>query len=612
MSYLALLSGMAEGAGGEFAKQGEEKRQAKVTNDRLLADSINKRLETDETLDWPSYSNLRSQEYKLRGLDPKSIQGMLQNEQPLWQRHQQLTQSGLKTNPQGGYTASDDPGEPGQAAALPAVPEAPVTTGSRRAEAAAQAQGIMDQQALAKQKGLNDLTYEQQKRQLDLVNGGSSAPTEHPFNGSVESEPAPRMRRKTGLSANGAITESQEPEHPQMVPGLVYGENVLKQFPNAQGIDPKGWYKKGLFSSSGEVVHYPGQPTTTQKIVYDPDSPTKASYVRQDPRGNIVGDPEVGAPSNLLPKATKRTTLQHVVNPATGQVEWHTVETDSTASPLIGGAVTPATPVPTKPVSQPSGTTTRITPPKGTIGLYGAPHGTVSDPGGTPPKIAGKTISPELDARINYLTGQVASGRMKIGDVKGDGTQFTQKQIQGAVQNNMADRGLDLNKVTGSQLDTANFAKSLENKLPHIYSEIDQLDKEGKLGVFASRYNEFMRGVGMENLSPQDKASYAQLAVDLGLVNTALMKIHTGSRGSTTIMTKFGDLINGGKMDAGTLKNSVHAAENWIHSYAQLVPTGSDALHGTGVGRGGGITPASPIPGATPKTADEYLKSIGQ
>jgi hypothetical protein len=100
---------------------------------------------------------------------------------------------------------------------------------------------------------------------------------------------------------------------------------------------------------------------------------------------------------------------------------------------------------------------------------------------------------------------------------------------------------------------------------------IDKLDKEGKLGVVASRWNDFLSGkVGAGD------PDFTALRAKMGLSTTLLMNAHVGSRGGSYMLEHFQDLADAGKMDASTLRSGVKSELNYIEGRAML-PKGQQA-----------------------------------
>jgi hypothetical protein len=92
---------------------------------------------------------------------------------------------------------------------------------------------------------------------------------------------------------------------------------------------------------------------------------------------------------------------------------------------------------------------------------------------------------------------------------------------------------------------------------------IDALDKSGKLGVVASRWNDFWAGkVGAGD--PYVSA----LRAKMGLSTTLLMQAHVGNRGSAQMLEHFEDLANQKKLDGQTLKAAFGSEISYVKDRA--------------------------------------------
>src|SRR5262249_20072282 len=80
-----------------------------------------------------------------------------------------------------------------------------------------------------------------------------------------------------------------------------------------------------------------------------------------------------------------------------------------------------------------------------------------------------------------------------------------------------------------------------------------------ELTALGSRWNEFQTG----SLGVGD-TRYAALRTDLGLLSTALMQAHVGSRGGEAIMEHFANLANGGKMSGDILKTAIATEKRYV------------------------------------------------
>jgi hypothetical protein len=109
---------------------------------------------------------------------------------------------------------------------------------------------------------------------------------------------------------------------------------------------------------------------------------------------------------------------------------------------------------------------------------------------------------------------------------------------------------------------------------------IDKLDKEGKLGPIASRWNDFLAGkVGAGD------PDYAALRAKIGLGNTKLMQAHVGSRGGAFMLEHFEDLANAKKMDARTLRSGVKSELDYMRDVALMPGQAGDSSSSGGAGK---------------------------
>jgi hypothetical protein len=84
-----------------------------------------------------------------------------------------------------------------------------------------------------------------------------------------------------------------------------------------------------------------------------------------------------------------------------------------------------------------------------------------------------------------------------------------------------------------------------------------------QLGPAAGRWNEFMAGkVG-------DGPAFAKLRTDMGLLQTKLMQVHVGARGSEVMLEHFKNLADSGKMNYATLTNALAAEYNYVNEMAK-------------------------------------------
>lgn len=95
---------------------------------------------------------------------------------------------------------------------------------------------------------------------------------------------------------------------------------------------------------------------------------------------------------------------------------------------------------------------------------------------------------------------------------------------------------------------------------PGIMQMIDNLEKKGKLGPLASRWNDFLaRKWG------GDDGDYAALRARMDLATTKLMQAHVGSRGGSFMLEHFEDIANAKKMSAANLRAGVDQELRYVH-----------------------------------------------
>lgn len=112
-----------------------------------------------------------------------------------------------------------------------------------------------------------------------------------------------------------------------------------------------------------------------------------------------------------------------------------------------------------------------------------------------------------------------------------------------------------------------NTTKTMYEAAPHVQEFVNRiepliakLEKEGKLGPGAGRWNELWAG----KIGAGD-ADFVKLRTDVGLLTTLLMRMHVGARGGEYVMQHFSDIINSGKQDPASMR----AALGEISAYAQ-------------------------------------------
>jgi hypothetical protein len=146
---------------------------------------------------------------------------------------------------------------------------------------------------------------------------------------------------------------------------------------------------------------------------------------------------------------------------------------------------------------------------------------------------------------------------------------------------------------------------------------VDKLDKAGKLGPLASRWNEFMTGTW----GGGDPVVSA-LRAKMGLSTTLLMQAHVGNRGSAQMLEHFEDLANQKKLDGPTLKAAFGSEINYVRDRAMdpnppnySAQGGGASTTGAAPGNAGQIQVKDPQGGihtfADQASADKFKKLAG-
>lgn len=147
------------------------------------------------------------------------------------------------------------------------------------------------------------------------------------------------------------------------------------------------------------------------------------------------------------------------------------------------------------------------------------------------------------------------------------GTDATGNQIAGTsddLKTAGAQSVTKLDSDTGKKVTQAREMISPDGLFSSVSRDIQNLQAKGKLGVAASRWNEFMGGtVGTD-------PDFAPLRTDMGLLATKLMQVHVGARGSAEMLHHFANLADYKISDTQTLTEALKAEYRYIHGAAML------------------------------------------
>jgi hypothetical protein len=160
-----------------------------------------------------------------------------------------------------------------------------------------------------------------------------------------------------------------------------------------------------------------------------------------------------------------------------------------------------------------------------------------------------------------WVTGEDANGKQVM---------VPQSQAKEMGLKNIGDADADTQNKTLAARHVVPLLFKNDPSDPGVVQLIDKLDKEGKLGVVASRWNDFLSGT----LGAGDP-DYTALRTRMGLATTKLMQAHVGSRGGSYMLEHFEDLANAKKLDANTLRAGINQELRYVNDLSMLPSSGS-------------------------------------
>jgi hypothetical protein len=176
-----------------------------------------------------------------------------------------------------------------------------------------------------------------------------------------------------------------------------------------------------------------------------------------------------------------------------------------------------------------------------------------------------------LDVQGLKTAAAAAKGGTKAEDMV-FGTTQDGRQVAGSKEE-LAQAGIQNPvKLPGTEAQKVVVARQLIGPRKGLFDlvnkDVDSLAKQGKLGVAATRWNDFMAGkVGSE-------PDFAPLRTHMGLLATALMQAHVGARGSKDMLEHFKELANYSISDEKTLRAALQAEWEYVNEKAML-PSGN-------------------------------------
>jgi hypothetical protein len=141
------------------------------------------------------------------------------------------------------------------------------------------------------------------------------------------------------------------------------------------------------------------------------------------------------------------------------------------------------------------------------------------------------------------------------------------QQVAGTQQDLQAAGATGITKLPADEAKKVVVARQLispQGLFASVNQDIRELDKNGQLGVAATRWNDFLTSkVG-------DGPEFAKLRADMGLLGTALMQAHVGARGSHEMLEHFTSLADYRISDAATLRAALGREFNYVTEKAML------------------------------------------
>lgn len=580
MSALAFLGGLSQGAGDEYARIADQKRLLTNSNNQALADTIHQRLETDNTLDWPTYSSLRAQEYKLRGVPTGDAQQLIQHEKGVFDTAQQSKNQTFQAAPQNQVQSPPtNPGNP-LAALQPSLPPSPslqgppATTGDVRTHA-----------QIANQQALFEAQIAKQREQLGLING-PGGPT-----GGIDENG--HYYITSGLGANGNIEVKKNYESGTHETAPVDTDEILSEDPNAKDLKghplvPHTWATRTRFKGSPTEYEASDVQSPTKQTVFLSD-PGQWAEVRLDPKNRIIGTPQFGvpAPAGYVGKSSSQISDQWKIDPNTNQLIKVQVGTQRNTVPILPGQGNPAG-SPTGPV--PSITKASVAPAIAPQLIGGVAKTSALGPAGdnrsvirVPAKGSPFDITNPLDRKA-FFEG--------IDTKLADAIKLP-KGLNNAYANRLSELEIIPNDVDNAARERSLLATALLPHIDEVKSLIQEAKDKGEYGVLKSRWNDFLTGKIGEDTS-QGKI-FSRIATNLAFLGTATAMVHGGLRGGSSpgMIDHWDQAIKA--PDPDTALQELSVVREWINGYKNIARNASaQTTNGTSLGPG---TPTGAVPG---------------
>lgn len=308
----------------------------------------------------------------------------------------------------------------------------------------------------------------------------------------------------------------------------IAGQNGLEVAPRLPGAIQASGGGAALPPSTLTRVVNGGVDATGHTIFFNP----------LNPLGTHVTAPGVNA--SVLPTVTGHTSI---TNPDGSVVS--STQRSKVLTPLVKPAVSAPgvkaapseTPVPTGPGAPAVPTTTPL-PPRASVAPFNPTN------------------------RLDSLVQQIANGDTTLEKAK------TNARDKFQIEDRMAQLGLTPANITTSMRERATNARNILKEMDRIDGIITQADKDGDLGVVATRWNDFL--TNKLGADPTKTQVFSKLSSDLGFLSTAVSMAHGGLRGgSSPTMVEHWEKALDAK-DPATLKSKLGEARQWMEQYAQM------------------------------------------
>lgn len=232
------------------------------------------------------------------------------------------------------------------------------------------------------------------------------------------------------------------------------------------------------------------------------------------------------------------------------------------AAPPVGQAGQAAAPASTPAATPPPAQGAAPAAPRG-----GRAAGTGASGGGGGLQTKPATVTPDQTV---YYADQIIRDPANLKLITGD------KALSASVRKELASRGVDLTNLDQASRTMAITASDILKLLPSVEAQARELDGLGLMGPTGGRWREFLAGtIGAGELAGGNAINAEKIGrfkTNAELLKTALMKAHTGARGSGQMLQEFENTLGAGWRDLPTFLGSLKGTKDWMQVYASRMP----------------------------------------